>query len=297
MHAGFYRSLAIFTLAALALPALSQTVGTGQTGPCKVLPAGSATPAKPQTIPAKPQAYTAELKITNVQTLANGTTITRESTMVQARDSQHRWMSSTTAIQPYGDRTLRTMVNVQDPVAGTQSNWDSQSRKARVIKLPPLQEQRGCWQTTSGTFRQTWNSPPLSVLGRPAAQSGATGLTPTSAPILPPQSQRPKPVIEDLGTLTIEGVEAHGRRWTTTTPAGEIGNDQPLVSTQEDWFAVGPGLIVRSVQDDPQQGKRTTELVKLDPGEPAPALFQPPEGYEVVTEEIVPCKEQAAAPQ
>jgi hypothetical protein len=287
MRTGFFRSLAIFAFAALALPALSQTVASGQTGPCKVLPAASRTSAK--LLP-----YTAEFKITDMQTLANGTNITRESTVIQARDSQLRTVSSTTGIQPYGDRTLRTMVNVHDPVAGTQSSWDSQSRKAKVIKMPSPEEQHGCWQTPSGTFRQTWGASPLN---RPAAQSVVKGVSSISAPGLPLQPQRLKPVMEDLGTMTIEGVEARGQRWTTTIPVGAIGNDQPLVSTQENWFAMGLGLNVRALRDDPQQGKQSTELVKLDQGDPDPALFQPPEGYEVVTEEMVPCKEQAAAPQ
>ena len=63
-----------------------------------------------------------------------------------------------------------------------------------------------------------------------------------------------KPLIEDLGTDTIQGVEAHGRRITTTIPAGEIGNAAPLVRTRETWMAVAPtlqGLVVRENSDDP----------------------------------------------
>jgi hypothetical protein len=287
MHASFSRTLAVLAIVALTLPALSQTSAGSQTGPCKVLPG-----AKPMSIPHP--SYTAEFKTTVVRTLGNGATITQESSMVQARDSQSRSFHSTTMTQPYIDHTPTTMVNVQDPVAGTQSNWDSRSRKARVIKLPPLEERHGCWQTPSGNFRQTWGN---SLPGSPVAPVGAiVSSAQANAAVL--RVQRPKPVMEDLGAMTIEGVEAHGQRWTTTTPAGEIGNDQPLVSTQENWIAMElGGLQVRSVSDDPQQGKRTMELVKLEQGEPDPALFQPPEGYEVVPEEMVPCKEQATSPQ
>jgi len=49
--------------------------------------------------------------------------------------------------------------------------------------------------------------------------------------------------------------------------------------------------VIRQITDDPQQGKDDLELVTLLRGEPDPALFQPPEGYEVVTEEMAPCKE------
>jgi hypothetical protein len=47
------------------------------------------------------------------------------------------------------------------------------------------------------------------------------------------------------------------------------------------------------VTDDPRTGKRTRELVELSQSEPDPATFQPPEGYEVVTQELheVPCQQ------
>jgi hypothetical protein len=63
------------------------------------------------------------------------------------------------------------------------------------------------------------------------------------------------------------------------------------VSTSETWNAKGLHLVIRQITDDPQQGKDDLELVTLLRGEPDPALFQPPEGYEVVTEEMAPCKE------
>jgi hypothetical protein len=91
--------------------------------------------------------------------------------------------------------------------------------------------------------------------------------------------------MEDLGTQTINGVEARGRRVTTTTPAGAIGNDAPLTSITETWTATMPGLsglFVRSVFDSPQTGKSTRELTNFTLAEPDASVFQPPEGYEIV---------------
>jgi hypothetical protein len=45
-------------------------------------------------------------------------------------------------------------------------------------------------------------------------------------------------------------------------------------------------MTVREINDDPQSGKRTTELVNLSQTEPDAVLFEPPEGYEVVTEGV-----------
>jgi hypothetical protein len=92
--------------------------------------------------------------------------------------------------------------------------------------------------------------------------------------------------MEDLGTATIQGVEARGQRWTTITPVGQIGNDRELVSTNEVWAAVNLGIPMREVNDSPQGGKTTTEVVRLDLSEPPLSTFQPPEGYEVVIEEL-----------
>jgi hypothetical protein len=70
-----------------------------------------------------------------------------------------------------------------------------------------------------------------------------------------------------------------------------VGNDAPLVRTTEVWHAKSPALTVREVSDDPQTGRMTKELVELSQSEPDAALFQAPEGYEVVTQEMheVPC--------
>jgi hypothetical protein len=276
MGTRIYRSLifAVCAVAGVALPALGQTTPSVQTASCKV-PA-----ARPQ-----PKPYYAEFKTTHVQTLGNGAIITTESTRIQAMDSQNHVLFSNSQTQNYGDHSVQTWANVTDRAAGTQTTWNSQSKKATVIKEPPVEQRHGCWQTVDG--HQTRNYPDPQARGA-ATQSGVV-VKPSTVPA--PQFPHRAMVSEDLGTMTIQGLEARGQRHTTTTPAGEIGNDQPLVSIQEDWFATGYGFSVRSIRDDPQQGKETTELVKMEQGEPDPAIFLPPEGYETVVEEMVPCKQ------
>ena len=41
---------------------------------------------------------------------------------------------------------------------------------------------------------------------------------------------------EDLGTQTIEGVSAQGKRETVTIPAGQIGNERPIEIVSETWY-------------------------------------------------------------
>ena len=105
--------------------------------------------------------------------------------------------------------------------------------------------------------------------------------------------QRSDPKIADLGSISIQGVEAHGRRITRTIAVGEVGNDQTIVAYEENWIAPSLGLELRQNTEDPRTGKRTRELVNLTLEEPDPSLFQPPAGYNVTTEEMhqVDCKQ------
>ena len=52
-------------------------------------------------------------------------------------------------------------------------------------------------------------------------------------------------------------------------------------------------MPLREINIDPRMGKKTREVVSLTIGEPDPSLFQPPEGYEILTEEMheIPCQE------
>jgi len=90
---------------------------------------------------------------------------------------------------------------------------------------------------------------------------------------------------EDLGTETIQGVEAYGIRETSIIPAGTIGNDEPLTRTGETWRATAHGLFgltVREINIDPRHGKSDMELTSFTQAEPDPSLFQLPEGYKIV---------------
>jgi hypothetical protein len=93
-----------------------------------------------------------------------------------------------------------------------------------------------------------------------------------------------KPPAELLGTQTIQGIEAKGRRVTWNLPEGKV-------RTSETWFAAAPGLwtlLVRAVYDSPAS-KATTALVNIGRSEPDPNIFRPPEGYEIVKKGAPPC--------
>jgi hypothetical protein len=197
--------------------------------------------------------YTAEYKISSVQTLANGSTITHDDTEERAVDAQGRVMTQSTITRGSKNQTPLTHVSVIDPVAKTLTSWTSRDKKAIVIPMGMTAADHDC-----GTYHEHSSRSPVS------ASKGTT---------------------EQLGTETIAGVEARGTRTTFTTPAGEVGNDVPLVKTFESWRAINPGLshlLAREINDDPRNGKTTKELTSFTQGDPDASLFAPPADYEIV---------------
>lgn len=249
----FDRAMMLVAVAGLALPVSGQAVRSHT-------PVTTGSKVRAAKTP-----YTAEYKVTNVQALADGATITREWTDVKALDSQGRRMTATTASS--GDRGPQTHVIVYDPVARTQTTWHSSSKIAHVFRMSSAEAEHTC----SRDMRDD-----VPVVSGPKS----------------------KVTSETLGTESIQGVEARGRRYTTTTPAGAMGNDAPLVSVAEAWTALSVGLnglMVRYSRDDPRSGKTTRELTSLSQTEPDPSTFQPPEGYEIVTKDASGCPGETTA--
>jgi hypothetical protein len=93
---------------------------------------------------------------------------------------------------------------------------------------------------------------------------------------------------EDLGTRTIEGVEAKGTRRTTTIPAGQIGNDRAIDIVSEQWHSPELQTLVYSRHSDPRMGETTYRLTRLSRAEPSKSLFEVPADYKVVEAATTP---------
>ncbi len=283
MRACLSRSSIVVVLALLGVPAFSQLSTASSGVNCKDAPCAHQ--------PIVHQSYTAELKTTRVQVLADGTTITTESSEIRASDSQNRELFSSTRTIPRGDQqTSVTNAHVDDPVEGTQTTWNSQSKVAHVIKLPSQDQRHGCWASQSGQLHMSYGAGNASIAPNGGIGAG-TGSASNAASI--PHPTHPTPATEDLGTTTILGVEARGQRLTTVIPVGQIGNDKQLVRTIESWMAPGFSFPLRSIHENPQSGKSTTEVVNLDLSEPPLSTFQPPDDYKIEVEEM----HQVACPE
>ena len=164
------------TLVALAAGSLAAWGQVAARLPSNAAPARHAQPVQ---LP-----YTAEFKVTHVQTLADGNTITHETTEVMARDSQGRHLHISTQTPMVEDQTVRTSVNVNDPVAHTHSFWMVPGQRVTVTRISAIRWRR--------------ENPVRARVPVPSAHAETV--------------QRAKPADGGSGMQTFQGIEAHGHR-------------------------------------------------------------------------------------
>jgi hypothetical protein len=90
-----------------------------------------------------------------------------------------------------------------------------------------------------------------------------------------------KATTRDLGTRDFNGVKAEGKLRSYEIPAGEVGNRNPIVVSDENWFAPDLQVAVYTKHSDPRSGDFVFRLENLKREEPAAALFAAPADYTV----------------
>lgn len=84
----------------------------------------------------------------------------------------------------------------------------------------------------------------------------------------------------DLGEREIEGIPAHGVRWTLRYDANQDGHTVQRMRIHEVWSSAEMQLILRVIDGDPN-GEETVWGLERVSRAPQAALFQPPGGYEL----------------
>jgi hypothetical protein len=222
--------------------------------------------------------FSGEGVTTVTQTLGDGTHIARTTTAKLYRDSDGRLRREQTilglgALSASGDAP--TIITIVDPVAGLQYVLDGVRKEAYRSATPKAQARRA-FDGARGRSSQ------------PAGDPG--GVPPPPPPPPPPPGQRregrppagvpnaPQP----LGSKQIEGIEAGGVRRTETIPAGRIGNDRPIVVTDERWESPELKVIVLSEHHDPRTGDVEYRLMNVSRAEPPHDLFTVPSDYKII---------------
>lgn len=206
--------------------------------------------------------YQAEAVTEVVQSLADGNKIARKTRAAVARDGEGRVRreSLMAGLGPLAPGDGPKLVFLHDPAAKTGYVLDLEDKTARKLPTPPALEAGGPGPGPHG---------PHAVPGGPMMKLRKRA------------KQFPEGKKEDLGSQTIEGVVAQGTRTTHTIPAGEIGNDKPIVIVHERWQSADLQAVVMSRHSDPRMGETTYRLTNIQRGEPDASLFQVPKDFKV----------------
>ena len=80
----------------------------------------------------------------------------------------------------------------------------------------------------------------------------------------------------------MEGVLVNGVRTTHTIPAGQMGNDRPIMIATEVWTSPDLKTVVYSKRSDPRMGDQTFRLTNIVRTEPNPSLFTVPADFKIL---------------
>lgn len=214
--------------------------------------------------------YTATAVTTSTQTLADGNRITSSSSALLARDGQGRTRREET-MHKMGALNVDSpkVILINDPVS--QTNY---------VVLPSR-------QTVNIRTREEPNGTVVSGLRRKLESVTIDGSFDRRAG----DAEKSDVKNEDLGMQTIEGLACQGRRETVTIPAGQIGNERPIVITTEIWTSQDLHGTVLKKHTDPRFGETEYRLTNIKLGEPDASLFQAPSGYRILKNEGIFSKE------
>jgi hypothetical protein len=255
--------------------------------------------------------YAADAVTENIQTLGDGNRITRNSTAKTYRDSAGRTrreqeLSAVGAWAVSGE-TPR-MIYISDPVAGVHYTLDPRTKTATKVTVQRVSNVSGdnvvindvgvggkvsvradgssdrvrfvTDDNRTFVLSDGMDKAVAEVRAKAAAGGVVSGVTSSGGNtftfIADGDANR-----EPLGTRMIEGVQAEGTRTSFTIPAGKIGNERPIVTTSERWYAPELQAVVLSKTSDPRMGENTYRLANIVRAEPDPTLFQVPPDYTI----------------
>lgn len=101
----------------------------------------------------------------------------------------------------------------------------------------------------------------------------------------PKGAASPNETVSDTKTTYVDPVtqasySVDDHKVTRTIPAGQIGNENPIVTTTERLFSADLGVVVEITRTDPRFGNSTYQLSNI--GQPAASLFLPDPSFQLV---------------
>ena len=240
----------------------------------------------PLEMPTKGAPYSAETIVEGTQTLADGNRINRKTTGRVYRDGEGRTRREED--RPNGTVTIA----ITDPVGGYTYSLDTARKVAwrtplgaaglimDKIEAARTQGEDGRKRVVfeqAAAARGT-NEPRMKeVEVARGAGAGGRGGSASALRMRSPAST----VAGPLEHKTLEGIPVEGRKTTTTIPAGQVGNEQPITIVSEQWRSPDLEVLVLTRHVDPRTGESTYRLVNIVRAEPDRSLFMVPPDYTV----------------
>jgi hypothetical protein len=235
--------------------------------------------------------YSATSTTTMTQTLANGTHIVQTQQSSLARDSAGRTRreESLQTIGPWStSEAPKPIVFINDPVAHVQYVLEPDGQTAMKVSTATS---AGSEHAMKLNAEATAKDIVVVAAGTRITSDNVQGALPPTPPppmvaggtsILAYQIDSDKDAkTETLPDQVIEGLTVHGKRTTSSIPAGTMGNDQPIVTSTETWYSPDLKLVVMTKRSDPRVGDTVTALTGISRAEPAATLFQVPASYTI----------------
>lgn len=227
--------------------------------------------------------YSAEAVTESIQKLYDGNRIVQKSSTKQYRDSEGR--------ERREEGAPMNAVFITDPVGKVSYTLYPDTKTAsKTNGTGTFFFQRTDAQPTGAAVRAPVSAVTLPagggrgnvmVASRGVAYAGAVA-APNLTVTLGPEPGTAK--IEDLGTQTIEGVQAKGTRATTIIPKGQIGNDREIEVVDERWYSPELQLTIMTKHTDPRVGENTYKLTNIQRIEQVRSLFEIPPSYAIATD-------------
>jgi hypothetical protein len=208
--------------------------------------------------------YSAEAVTESTQTLGDGTHINRQEAHTIYRDGEGRVRRES------GEEAW-----ISDPVANVSYVLDTKQQTARKM---PLSRSVAFNKMRLDAQQSTMQTPQVKAGGSPAGSN--TRFSAGAGMLTMWKTDQPEKA-ESLGKQEMEGVEVDGTRTTTEIPVGQIGNDRPLQIVHERWESAELHVTILEKHSDPMVGNTVERLTSVRRGEPDPALFEVPAGYQV----------------
>jgi hypothetical protein len=237
--------------------------------------AGTGQPFSGKVVTGRP--FTAEFEVETDQTLADGSHVTGRQSLTVARDSQGRTYREEIPGTPASGSSAPKVVYISDPVA--KVNYvlgpDRAAHKTPMLSLAA--------QAGAATISTSGGSARLSLQTFATSYGGGTGPVQVGAQSARPAQQLAPGAIDtkQLGSQVITGFTADGTGTTLTIPAGQVGNQNPLVIVTERWYSQDLEATVLAKHSDPRFGASSYQLSSVQQIEPPATLFQIPSGYTI----------------